>query len=206
MTERTYIEDMISRYPALAECADDIERAFEAMRDCYASGGTVLMCGNGGSAADAEHWTGELMKAFEKSRPLSPEDRGKLPPGLADRLQGALPTIPLTGFLSLSSAYANDVDSKYIFAQMVWALGRPDGVLIGITTSGNSENVLLALQTAAAIGMKTIALTGGKGGASAGIADICIRAPSDITHIIQEYHVPVYHCLSQMLESAFFGD
>ena len=201
-----YIQDLVGRYPALEECSGDIELTFQIMKACYESGGRVYLCGNGGSAADAEHWTGELMKAFEKSRPVSPDDREKLPQDIADRLQGSLPTIPLTGFTSLASAYANDADSKYVFAQLVWGLGKPGDVLIGLTTSGNSENILLAFRTAKAIGLKTIALTGRSGGKANSIADVCIRVPADITHIIQEYHEPVYHCLSQMLEDSFFGE
>jgi len=200
-----YIQALLGRIPALQSCADDIERVFEMMMTCYDSGGKVLICGNGGSAADAEHWTGELMKAFEKSRPLSPADRAKLPPVLAERLQGALPTIPLTGFMSLGSAYANDVDSAYAFAQMVWGLGRAGDILVGLTTSGNSGNILHAFEAARARGMKTAALTGASGGKAADITDACIRVPADVTHIVQEYHVSVYHCISQMLEGAFFG-
>ena len=200
-----YTKTLVERIPALQSCSEDIERVFSMMKVCYESGGKVLICGNGGSAADAEHWTGELMKAFEKKRPLHPDDRAKLPPEMADRLQGALPTIPLTGFFSLGSAYANDVDSAYAFAQMVWGLGTAGDMLVGLTTSGNSQNILHAFDAARARGMKTVALTGKSGGKAAVVTDACIRVPTDITHIVQEYHVSVYHCISQMLENAFFG-
>lgn len=198
-------EEMIRRHPALAACSDDIDRAYNLMKESYSRDGKLLICGNGGSAADAEHWAGELMKAFGKIRPIPQAARDKLPAPLADKLQGALPAVPLSGFIALSSAYANDVDSKYIYAQMVWGLGRPGDALVGITTSGNSENVLLALMASRARDMKTVALTGRSGGKALALADVCIRVPADVTHEIQEYHLPVYHCLSQMLEETFFA-
>lgn len=205
MNPYTYRDELIRRHPALSACADDISEAFELMKSCYEQDGKMLICGNGGSAADAEHWAGELMKAFGTIRPIPQSARNKLPSELADRLQGALATVPLSGFIALASAYANDVDSKYIYAQMVWGLGRPGDILVGITTSGNSENILLALQASRARDMKTVALTGKSGGKAASLVDVTIRVPADATHEVQEYHLPVYHCLSQMLECVFFG-
>ena len=203
-----HIMDLTGRYPALKECIDEIERAFTIMSDCYSSGCKVLICGNGGSAADAEHWAGELMKGFHKKRPLSAKKRQNknLDTELAKNLQGALPTIPLTGFLSLTTAFANDMNSDYIFAQMVWALGKANDVLIGISTSGNSTNILYAVQTAKARGMRTIGLTGKKGGSLADIVDVRIRVPAEEVHQVQEYHLPVYHCLCMMLEEKFFPE
>lgn len=200
-----HIIDLVNRYPLLKNCADEIERAFSLMSDCYNAGGKVLICGNGGSAADAEHWAGELMKGFIDTRPLSDETRKKLGSELAENLQGALPTIPLSGFLSLATAFSNDVNSEFLFAQMVWGLGKENDILIGISTSGNSRNILYALQTASALGMKTIGLSGEKGSRMSDMVDVCIRVPGTEVHRIQEYHLPVYHCLCLMLEDTFFG-
>ena len=200
-----HIIDLVNRYPLLKNCADDIERAFFIMRDCYNAGGKVLICGNGGSAADAEHWSGELMKGFIDTRPLSDEIRKKLGSEIAQNLQGALPTIPLSGFLSLATAFSNDVNSEFLFAQMVWGLGKENDSLIGISTSGNSKNILYALQTASVLGMKTIGLSGEKGGRMSDMVDVCMRVPATEVHRVQEYHLPVYHCLCLMLEDTFFG-
>jgi len=200
-----HLVNLIDRFPALAGCAEDIERAFVLLRDCYGGGGKVLVCGNGGSAADAEHWAGELLKGFVKKRPLPPEERGKLSPKLAEKLQGALPTIPLTGFLSLRTAFANDVDPDLVFAQLVWGLGRPGDALVALSTSGGSVNVCAAVEAASARQMATVALTGQDGGRLGELADVCIRAPERETHLVQEYHVPIYHCLSLMLEDEFFA-
>ena len=199
------LKDLLDRVPALAVCAADIERAFSLLRDCYAAGRKALVCGNGGSAADAEHWAGELLKSFVRKRPLPADARQGLSPKLAQGLQGALPMIPLTGFLSFRTAFANDADPDLEFAQLVWALGRPGDILVALSTSGDSANVCLAAEAASARGMKTIALTGETGGKLAGLADVCVRAPASRTHLVQELHLPVYHCLSLMLEDAFFA-
>lgn len=198
------LSDLITRLPALAPCAAEIQEAFEAMRDCLRAGGKVLLCGNGGSAADAEHWAGEMLKGFTRKRPLDAASRAKLSPELGEKLQGSLPVIPLTGFLSLSTAFANDVDPRLIFAQLVWGLGKPGDVLVGISTSGNAENVCLAAETARALGVKVIALTGETGGKLRGLSEIAICAPSRETYLVQEFHLPIYHCLSIMLEREFF--
>ena len=199
-----HIIDLVNRYPLLKNCADDIKRAFLIMSDCYNAGCKVLICGNGGSAADAEHWAGELMKGFIDTRPLSDEIRKKLGSEIAQNLQGALPTIPLSGFLSLATAFSNDVNSEFLFAQMVWGLGKENDILIGISTSGNSKNILYALQTASVLGMKTIGLSGEKGGRMSDMVDVCMRVPATEVHRVQEYHLPVYHCLCLMLEDTFF--
>jgi D-sedoheptulose 7-phosphate isomerase len=199
------LEELLQRLPALVVCAGDIERAFALLRDCYTGGGKALVCGNGGSAADAEHWSGELLKSFVRKRPLAADARRGLSARLAGGLQGALPMIPLTGFLSFRTAFANDADPDLVFAQLVWALGRPGDVLVALSTSGDSANIWLAAEAASARGMKTVALTGESGGRLADLADVCIRAPARETHLVQELHMPVYHCLSLMLEDAFFG-
>ena len=165
----------------------------------------MLVCGNGGSAADAEHWAAELLKGFVSRRPLSPDARKGLTSRLAEGLQGALPTIPLTGFLSYRTAFANDVDPDLVFAQLVWALGRPGDVLAVLSTSGESTNVCRAAEVASAREMKVLALTGEAGGQLSRLADVCIRVPARQTHLVQEYHLPVYHCLSLMLEDEFFA-
>jgi D-sedoheptulose 7-phosphate isomerase len=200
-----HLQGLLQRVPALEVCAADIEGAFATLRACFASGAKVLACGNGGSAADAEHWAGELLKGMLKQRPLKPESQSSLPPALAQRLQGALAMIPLTGFLSYRTAFANDVDPELVFAQLVWALGRPGDVLIALSTSGESANVCAAADTAAAKGMAVVALTGADGGRLRTLADVAICVPARDTHLVQEYHLPVYHCLSVMLEDEFFG-
>jgi D-sedoheptulose 7-phosphate isomerase len=203
-TERR-LEDLFARFPALRECRESLLRAFGALRDCYAAGGKVLLCGNGGSAADAEHWSGELMKGFCHPRPLPSEWKSKLGEDIADGLQEGLPAIPLPAFMSLLSAYANDVDAAMAFAQMVWALGRQGDVLVCLSTSGNSVNVLKALRVAHAKGMVTVGLTGAGGGEMAPLVDVCVKAPATGAHLVQELHLPIYHCLSLMLEDEFFA-
>ena len=183
---------------------EDIQAVFHSLRDSIRSGGKVLLCGNGGSGADAEHWAGELLKGFGHKRPLGCEDQQKLGAELAAQLQGALPVIPITGFLGLRTAWQNDCDPNYVYAQLVYGLGRPGDVLVGISTSGNSKNVCLALETACKLGLQTVALTGATGGRAAQIAGLSIRVPSCETYLIQEYHLPVYHTLCLMLEDEFF--
>jgi len=200
------LETLIERHPQLADCREDIQRAFDLLRDCFRDGGKALLCGNGGSAADCEHWSGEMLKGFEGDRAVSPAMRERLGPELADRLQGALPVIPLTGFTSLSSAYANDCHSAYIFAQLTLALGREGDTLVALSTSGNSENVIYACRSARALGLNVLGLTGGSGGKLSALCDVCIRVPAEKTYRIQELHLPVYHSLSLMLEAEFFGE
>src|SRR5687768_3963828 len=163
----TRIEQLISTYPELEACATDIQATFEILRTCYRSGGKVLTCGNGGSAADAEHIVGELMKGYMLKRAIPEEIRAKLvsisPQNgdyLADHLQGALPAISLVSQTSLLSAIANDIAADMAYAQQVYAYGRSGDAIIGISTSGNARNVLHALQVARALGLHTIGLTG----------------------------------------------
>lgn len=200
----THLTKLVARLPELAVCQASIAAAYTAMHDCFAAGGKLLLCGNGGSAADADHWAGELLKGFGKKRPLSAKDRKKLPPYVARHLQGALPAIPLTGFPALGSAFSNDVTADLVFAQLTAGLGRRGDVLIALSTSGNARNVGYAVQTARARGLRTVALTGAGGGRLLGLSDICIRVPARETYRVQEYHLPIYHCLSLMLEDAFF--
>lgn len=207
------IKILTSRYPALEACKADILVAFEVLRDSYAHGGKLLVCGNGGSAADAEHIVGELMKGFKSSRKLDEVSRKKLEDidsaigsMLADNLQGALPAIALDGHSALSTAYMNDCEPLMCFAQQVNGYGRESDVLLSISTSGNSKNVVYAAVTAKAKGMKVIGLTGQKESKLSAMADVCIRVPETETYKIQELHLPVYHSLCLMLEEEFFND
>lgn len=199
-----HLSRLLQRIPALNPCLDDLLRAYETMRGSLASGGKLLICGNGGSGADAEHWAGELLKGFGSRRPIGGDLLARLGADLAGQLQGALPVIPLTGFLGLSTAWQNDCNPDYVYAQLTLGLGRPGDTLIGISTSGNSKNVALALETATKLGLRTVALTGEGGGKAAQLAETTVRVPSRETYIIQEYHLPVYHTLCLMLESEFF--
>lgn len=201
------LDDLLVRYPELAPCRDAICTSVTLIATCYRKKGQLLLCGNGGSAADAEHWSGELLKGFCSLRPLTSAQKQTLPPELADRLQNGLAAIPLNGFLSLSSAFANDVSPELVYAQLVWALGRPADVLVGMSTSGNAANVLHAFQAAKAKGMFTVALTGAKGGklAASGLCNACIRVPETETFKVQELHLPVYHTICLMLEEEFFN-
>lgn len=204
-TVSRHIDDLEVRHPSLASIREGVERAFEVLRGCVASGGTIYLCGNGGSAADAEHWAGELVKGFESRRPLNEAERDGLPSDLADRLQRGIRAVPLTGFVSLRTAVANDIAGEMEFAQLAWTFCGPGDVLVGISTSGNSRNVVLAMQAASARGARTMALVGHAGGRMAEIADCSVRVPASRTLHVQEQHLPVYHCLSLMLEDHFFA-
>ncbi|MDD9269568.1 SIS domain-containing protein [Paenibacillus sp. GCM10023248] len=200
-----------TRYPDLEACIPVIEAAFELMRVSFSQGGKLLLCGNGGSAADCEHVVGELMKGFMSKRPLQASTIERFEsefPGegtsIATKLQGALPAISLVSHSSFLTAYANDVASEMIFAQQVYGYGRPGDVLIGFSTSGNSVNVLRALQVAKLQGMKTIGFTGFNGGKMRALCDVSICVPSERTPHIQERHLPIYHALCIMLEEVFF--
>lgn len=203
---------LFKKYPELKCCEKDFEAAFTILKKCYANKGKVMVCGNGGSAADSSHIVGELMKGFKLRRPL-PQERKKQLEGMfkeegkyiAEHLQGALPTIALTSNSVLMTAYANDVAADMIFAQQVYGYAVEGDVLIGISTSGNSLNVVRALQVARVMGMQTIGLTGAGGGRLKELCDVCICVPFGETPDIQERHLPIYHSLCLMLEEEFFG-
>ena len=206
-----YIQQLIQRYPALESVKNDISAAFEIIADSYTNGGKLLIAGNGGSASDAEHIAGELMKTFEKKRNLPDSfimDIKKVNIEIADylipRMQPGLPTIALSGHASLNTACINDIDGNITFAQQVYGYGKENDVLLAISTSGNSKNILYAAAVAKAKKLKIIALTGGSGGALKNFADVSIIVPETETYKIQELHLPVYHCLCQMLENHFF--
>lgn len=209
--EHTILNDLMSRYPRLAVCKEDIAKAFAVLSESYHNYGKLLICGNGGSAADAEHIVGELMKGFKNPRLLDEASRQKLKDIdnglgklLAENLQGALPAIALDGHPALSTAYMNDCEPLMCFAQQVNGYGCEGDVLFGISTSGNSKNVIYAAVTAKAKGMKVIGLTGAEESRLSVLSDVCIRVPETETYKIQELHLPVYHCLCLMLEEEFF--
>lgn len=206
-------EELLYRYPQLNSCAGEIDRAYEAMKASHLAGGKILTAGNGGSAADAEHIVGELMKSFLFNRKIDDaveeglkEHFGEAGTSLAQKLEGTIQAIPLTSMPALTSAFANDVDSAVAFAQMVYGYGDPRDVFLGISTSGNSRNILYALMVAKAKGIPTIALTGGNGGKCAQLADIVICVPEKETFKIQELHLPIYHALCAMLEADCFEE
>lgn len=189
---------LFEKYPKLSCVKESLMDTYLALRDCYEKGGKLLLCGNGGSCADCEHIVGELMKGFWLKRPVSGG-------GVMDKLQGALPAIALTGHTALSSAFTNDCNPLYTYAQQTLGYGKPGDVLIGISTSGNSENVSYAVEVAQKLGMKTVALTGGNGGKLCEMCDIAIIAPGSCPADVQEGHLPIYHALCGMLEAHFFG-
>ena len=206
------LELLASRYPQLEPIQQDIYAAFLVLKSAFEAGGKLLIAGNGGSAADAEHIVGELMKGFKLPRKTDTEFTSKLlavdeqmGAVLAENLQGALPAIALDGHYSLNTAYANDCEPVLCFAQQVLGYGNTGDILLGITTSGNSENVLYAATVAKAKGMKVVGLTGHKESKLSAFADVCIRVPETETYMVQELHLPVYHCLCLMLEQYFFG-
>jgi D-sedoheptulose 7-phosphate isomerase len=198
----------MERYPSVRACEKDLGSAFDLLAAAYRNGNKLLVCGNGGSAADSEHIVAELMKGFLKRRPISAADVAKLEGAggkeIASRLQGTLAAISLPSQMSLLTATANDNDFEMVFAQQVYGLGKPGDVLLAISTSGSSKNVCNAVIVAKAFGLKSIALTGKSGGDLAPLADVAIKVPSDNVAEIQELHLPVYHWLSTELEATFF--
>lgn len=200
---KTHLAALLARRPELAECSSEIRDAYQVLRNCFRRGGRVYLCGNGGSAADCEHWAGELLKGFYLKRPARRPNGRPLPRELRG-LQGGLPTIPLTGFLSLRTAVANDIDPALEFAQLAWVLGRPGDVLVGISTSGNARNVGLAARAAHLREMTVIGFSGAHGGKLRRLAEPCIRVPATQTHLIQELHLAIYHTLCLALEAEFF--
>lgn len=209
---KKHIDSLVERYPALRVCEQEIIDAYLLLEECYKCNHKLLIAGNGGSAADAEHIAGELMKRFKIQRPVSKEYADKLimidperGPELAKNLECSLMAIPLVAHEALTTAYINDVDGLGIFAQQLMGFGREGDVFWGISTSGNSKNILNATVVARASGIKIIGLTGAKGGELARVSDVAIKVPEDETYMIQELHLPVYHCLCLMLEERFFG-
>lgn len=208
---RQHLGLLINRYPVLKSVEGSITDAYLILEKSYRNGGKLLIAGNGGSAADAEHIAGELMKGFKLPRKLHAEfaerlieENKDLGIVLAENLQEALPTIALDGHPALSTAYMNDCKPLLCFAQQVNGYGKEGDVFLGISTSGNSKNILYAATTAHAKGMKVIGLTGARSSKLQQLSDVCIMAPEAETYMIQELHLPIYHCLCLMLETAFF--
>ena len=207
-----HIDLLVERYPSLESARNDIVAAYLLLEESYENGGKLLVAGNGGSAADAEHIVGELMKGFKLPRKPKADFAEKLVEEnqefgsvLAENLQGALPAIALDGHPALSTAYMNDCEPLLCFAQQVNGYGKSGDVFLGISTSGNSKNVLFAATTAHAKGLKVIRLTGAKDSKLKDMSDVCIKAPQTETYMIQELHLPIYHCLCLMLEDKFFA-
>lgn len=199
------IDELLARRPELSVCAASIEAAHCILRDSYAAGGKVLVCGNGGSAADSEHIVGELMKKFKRPRPVPPAIAGRLRPELASRLEGALPAVSLVSMCGLITAFANDVAWETAFAQLALGLARPGDVLVALSTSGNSANCVAAAEVVKAVGGKAVAFTGWRESRLSAVCDVAIRVPEDETFKIQELHLPVYHAICAALEDDFFG-
>ncbi len=196
------MENLIKRYPALDVCRDDIQKALELMINTYKNGGKILVCGNGGSASDSEHIVGELMKCFISKRPVKDK---RIPSDIAAKLQGSLPAISLPSQCAILSAYINDVDPEMMYAQLVYGYAKAEDLIIGLSTSGNSKNVVNAVNVAKAVGAKTLCMTGIGGGKLNEISDVTIKVPEMETYKIQEYHLPVYHYLCAAVEEYFFG-
>lgn len=207
------LDQLMSRYPQLQECRQAMVRTYELMEETFRHGGKLLVCGNGGSASDAEHIVGELMKEFRLKRKIYGNHADTLKcidkemgAVLAENLQGALPAISLTGHSSLTTAFMNDVMPELVFAQQVNGYGQKGDTFLGISTSGNSKNVLYAAIAAKAKGLHVTGLTGQSKNRLMDFSDVCICVPETETFKIQELHLPVYHCLCMMLEDKFFGD
>lgn len=209
---RKHIDLLIERYPILAPCEEAIINAYLLLEECYTYDHKLLIAGNGGSATDSEHIAGELMKRFKILRPVPTDFAEKLKEidevrgeKLAHELERGLIAIPLVAHEALTTAYINDVDGLGVFAQQLYGFGRPGDVFLGISTSGNSKNIMNATVVARALGLKIIGLTGAKGGELADVADVTIMVPEIETYMIQELHLPIYHCICLMLEDYFFG-
>ena len=206
-----HIRTLLQRYPELESVKESIGEAFDVLAECYEKQGKLLVAGNGGSAAASEHIVGELMKSFVLDRRVEPgfasalrSVDATLGEALSNHLQGALPAIALDGHLALTTAYMNDCEPLLCFAQQLYGYGKTGDVFLGISTSGNSKNILYAAVTARAKGMKVIGLTGEKESRLSAISDVCIRVPQSETYKVQELHLPIYHCLCLMLEEHFF--
>ena len=197
------MNELLKRYPILKKCENDINNALKLMIDTYKNGGKVLVCGNGGSAADSEHIVGELMKGFLLKRPVTDE---RIPEQIRIKLQGSLPAISLPSQCAILSAYINDVDPEMMYAQLVYGYAKKNDLVIGISTSGNSKNIVNAVETAKSMGVKTITFTGKNESKLSELSDVTIKAPETETFKVQELHLPVYHYLCAEIEKYFFEE
>ena len=207
------MKNLLNRYPALNVCAAEIEAARDRLIQSFSADGKLLLCGNGGSCADCDHIVGELMKGFLSLRPLEETQKNTMKQNCSSltdeklcRLQRALPAISLPSMSALSTAFCNDVSAEMVFAQGVLGLGRPQDILLAISTSGNSKNVLRAAEVAKGLGICVISLTGGDGGALRALSDVCICVSERETYKVQELHLPIYHYLCAAIEAHFFRD
>ena len=204
--------EIYSRYPALTACREDLEKALALLLDCAKARGVILVCGNGGSAADSGHLVGELMKGFLKKRPLKDEEKARFAPfgkegeTLAARLQNGVRAVSIPDATSLQTAAANDIGAESAFAEAAWNYADENSVLVAISTSGNAANVRLAAMAVKARGGKVIALTGRGGGKLFALADCAIRVPEEETYRVQELHLPVYHWLAAAAEEELFNE
>ncbi|MBQ2841540.1 MAG: SIS domain-containing protein [Clostridia bacterium] len=206
MTDIIFSE-LHSIYPSLQKCGEDIYKSYEIMAVCLENGGKILCCGNGGSAADCDHFAGELLKGFLKKRPLSDLEKSRFGDRfIADNLQKGLPVISLCAHSALMTAYSNDAVPSLVFAQQVYAYAKSGDVLLCFSTSGNSENIVYAAETAIAADMKVISITGEKESALSRFSDVCIKLPETETFKVQELTLPVYHCLAAMIEDKLFEE
>lgn len=194
---------LLTHYPELKPYEFQIKAALEAMIHTYECGGKILVCGNGGSAADCEHIVGELMKGFHMKRPVCDK---RIPEELRKHLQGALPAISLPSQISVLSAFSNDADPQMMYAQLVYGYVSENDLVIGISTSGNSVNIVNAMTVAKSLGITTVALTGEKPSKLSELCDVTINVPSNETYRVQEYHLPIYHYLCTELEKYFFKE
>ena len=209
-TVNNILEKTIERNPELSGLKNDIISAFEAISQTYKNGGTLFVCGNGGSCSDSEHIVGELMKSFKKYRPIDSAVKASLMAmgedgkSLAESLEGGLPAVSLSSHPSLSSAFINDKNPLMCYAQQLSVMGKKGDVLMVLSTSGNAQNCLYAVLTAKAMGIKTVLLAGKTGGKIKALADVSIVVPANETYLVQELHLPIYHCLCAMLEEEYF--
>ena len=201
--------ELLMRYPCLEAVIDSIDAAAQMMVDTYKNGGTVLVCGNGGSCADSDHIVGELMKGFLSLRPMSEEQKSRmsdiLDEDILTKLQRGIPAISLPSQSAVISAYANDVDPELVYAQLVFGYGKKQDMLIGLSTSGNSKNVVAAAKVARAMGIKTLALTGARDSRLSELCDVTVKAPEIETFKVQELHLPIYHYLCAYVEKYLVG-
>ncbi|MCP4645094.1 MAG: SIS domain-containing protein [bacterium] len=210
--EQRIVDDMLARRSDLNECQGALQALHDALVECYDAGRELLLCGNGGSNADAMHIAGELCKSFERKRPVPPdvvEQLQGLPYGeeLTQHLEAGLPAVPLGSNGALKTAVENDSPQRDIaFAQEAFALAKPGDVLVAISTSGNAANCLMAMSAVKAVGGTTVSLTGPNGGRMAEAADIAIKAPGDSTKVIQEAHLVLYHTACALIEAHYFPD
>lgn len=204
------MKELLTRYPSLNQCEKDINLATKTLISCYEGGGKLLLCGNGGSSSDCDHIVGELMKGFMKKRPLTDKQKSKMKKSfdisddVLGKLQGGLPAISLPSFSALNTAFCNDVDPELIYAQAVLGLAKKGDVLIALSTSGNSKNVVRAVEVAKALGVTVISMTGESGGKLKPISNVCICVPETETYKVQELHLPVYHYICAEIENHFF--